>query len=106
MGRPWEYPRWKRVLMQAAMWVIFGGTLGLAQFVSHERRVSPQADLGPPQVWGRLIIQLPEGWHPEEKGLDQVLMIEGIDPQDPTRVLFMEQRLGQQPAANTEDDTD
>lgn len=106
MGRPWEYPRWKRVLMQVSMWLLFGGTLGLAQFVSHERRVSPQADLGPPQSWGRLTVRLPDGWQIGERESDQLLLIQGIDPQDPTRRLFMEQRLGQQPADNSEDDTD
>jgi hypothetical protein len=106
MGRPWEYPRWKRVLMQAAMWLIFGGTVGLAQLVAHHRRASPQADLGPPRPWGRLTVRLPDGWEIEERESDQILTIEGRDPEDPRRGLTMNQRLGTEAAGGSDDETD
>lgn len=102
MGRPWEYPRWKRVLMQVTMWVILGASLGLAQLISHQRANSPQADLGPPQLWGRLIVRLPEGWDMQERELDQVLVIEGVE-EDRARKFLIEQRLSPQ---SGDDDTD
>jgi hypothetical protein len=39
MGRPWEYPRWRRVLMQVVMWLVFAGSLCLAQVLAHNRSV-------------------------------------------------------------------
>jgi len=93
--------------MQVSMWLIFGASLGLAQLVTHARLVSPQADLGPPRVWGRLMVRLPEGWRLEKQDeSDQVLIIEGQDPQDPTRGLFMEQRIGAGAASDSDEETD
>src|SRR6476659_8798385 len=37
MGRPWEYPRWRRVLMQVVMWLVFAGSLCLARVLAHSR---------------------------------------------------------------------
>ncbi|HET6247466.1 MAG TPA: hypothetical protein VFE47_07215 [Tepidisphaeraceae bacterium] len=37
MSRPWEYPRWRRVLLQLALWAILGATLGLAQFMGGDK---------------------------------------------------------------------
>jgi hypothetical protein len=39
MGRPWEYPRWRRVLMQVVMWLVFAGSLGLATVLARNRNV-------------------------------------------------------------------
>ena len=37
MGRPWEYPRWRRILMQVVMWLVFAGSLCLARVLAHSR---------------------------------------------------------------------
>ncbi|HEY8751548.1 MAG TPA: hypothetical protein VIM11_26440, partial [Tepidisphaeraceae bacterium] len=34
---PWDYPRWRRVLMQVVMWVVLAGSLGLAQLLARGR---------------------------------------------------------------------
>jgi len=67
MARPWEYPRWRRVLMQVAMWVIFGGTLGLAQLVVRQRQLTPivlepRTRLGP--LWVRFATGMDAGVWP------------------------------------------
>lgn len=85
------------MLMQGVMWLIFGVSLGVAQLITHQRRNSPQADLGPPQPWGRLIVRLPEGWEMQEKEADQVLIIEGLE-EDRAREYVIEQRLSRDPA--------
>ena len=61
MGRPWEYPRWRRVLMQAVTWLILGGTVGLAQLVIHVKN-REALTLGPPVRYGFLLVRFPEGW--------------------------------------------
>lgn len=99
MGRPWEYPRWKRALMQVTMWLIFGGTLGLAHFVSSGRRSVPQASLGPPQPWGRLIVRVPRGWDFTSTRHGRVLDLEAMDPQDPRRIVVLSQEF---PASGAE----
>jgi hypothetical protein len=61
MGRPWEHDRWRRLLMQAVMFAILGGTLGLAQLITYSRNHTP-ITLGPPRQLGPLRIRLPEDW--------------------------------------------
>lgn len=91
------------MLMQVVMWVIFGASLGVAQWITHERGNSPQADLGPPQAWGRLVVRLPEGWEIQERESDRVMVIEGLE-EDRARELVIEQRLSRDPG--DEDDSD
>ena len=31
MARSWQYPRWRRYVMQAVMWLLLGATLALAR---------------------------------------------------------------------------
>jgi len=63
MGRPLEQDRWRRLLMQAVMAAILGGTLGLAQLVTYTRNHTP-ISLGPPQQLGPLLVRLPDDWVP------------------------------------------
>ena len=67
MGRPWEYPRWRRMLMQVLMWLILGGTIGLAQLVTYHRSHAPIA-LSPPVQVGPFLVRVPDGWSVEARG--------------------------------------
>lgn len=66
MARPWDYPRWRRVLMQAVTWLILGGTVALAQLVVHQKQRAALR-LGPPLRFGALIVRVPEGWKVKEE---------------------------------------
>ena len=44
------------------MWLILGGTVGLAALVNHERRRSMRVELGPATPHGWLVVRLPKTW--------------------------------------------
>lgn len=52
--------------MQVVMWVIFGGTLALASFVSHRRTGPLGVTLAGPVTFGSLKVRLPAGWDRED----------------------------------------
>jgi hypothetical protein len=82
MGRPWEYPNWRRVTMQVMMWLILCATLGLAEMVSRTRGIegAQQVRVGP------VVVRLPYRWKP-----DKVDPVRGLRAQDPDgqRQLFV-----------------
>lgn len=86
MGRPWEYPRWRRVLMQVVMWVILAGAAGLAQLVVVERRRAPIALEAPVQV-GPIWVRTPADWSPTPGSERDQGVLQLIDDNNPTRVL-------------------
>jgi hypothetical protein len=61
MARPWEYPRWRRWVMQLVMWLILGATVGLAELITYQRNHMP-IELGPPVQLGQVDVRLPAGW--------------------------------------------
>lgn len=62
MAKSWQYGRWRSVVLQAVMWVVFGASLGLAAFIDHRRSGSLDVRLGEPVTDGRLSVRLPAGW--------------------------------------------
>src|SRR5688572_22818923 len=62
MAKSWQYPRWRRYAMQAAMWVILGVTVGMAALVNHSRRQALRVELGPPITSGPFTVRLPAKW--------------------------------------------
>jgi hypothetical protein len=86
MGRPWEYPRWRRVLMQAVMWVILAGTVGLAQLVVVERRRSPIALEARMRV-GPLWVRTPADWSVTSESDPGGGVLQLIDDGNPIRDL-------------------
>lgn len=87
MPRPWEYPRWRRIVMQVVMWLILGATLGLAQLISNQRARAPEA-LGVPMRVGSFLVRMPEGWALQRFRDQDVLGVRGVDP-DNYRVLLV-----------------
>lgn len=86
MARPWEYPRWRRVVMQAVMWLILGGTVGLAQLIAYKRNHAP-IELGAPVRLGQVDVRLPAGW--EAVGLaGSTLEAQEPDTRRMVRVMF------------------
>lgn len=92
MARLWEYPRWRRVLMQVAMWVIFGGALGLAQLVVRQRQLTPIV-LEPRTRLGPLWVRLPQGWMPVSGQDPAAGEIRVADPEQPRDLTILVQRL-------------
>src|ERR1700722_1014477 len=62
MARSWHFPRWRRIAMQATMWVILMGTVGLASFQVYHLEHAHEISFGEPIVDGPLQFQLPAGW--------------------------------------------
>jgi hypothetical protein len=62
MARSWQYPRWRRLLMQSAMWVILGGTVGLAALLDRHQHELSQVALAAPLQCSSIRLQLPANW--------------------------------------------
>jgi hypothetical protein len=60
-----QYGRWRRAAMQAVMWVVFGGTLALASYVSHRRTAALDVALDEPTIVGDVKVRFPKGWERE-----------------------------------------
>jgi hypothetical protein len=74
MGR-WHYPKWRRSLMQSVLGVIFLSSVGLAQWVVHDRTHNGVTRLGQLQTVGSVGIRPPEGWVIETKKVEPVLYV-------------------------------
>jgi hypothetical protein len=61
-----QYGRWRRTALQVVLWLIFGGTLALAGFVSHRRTSPLGVTLAEPITFGGLKVRLPQGWERED----------------------------------------
>jgi hypothetical protein len=62
MPRAWQYPRWRRILMQATLWLILGCAIGSAELVTRQRLDSIRINLTHAFSSGRLHIRVPAGW--------------------------------------------
>jgi hypothetical protein len=80
MSRPWEYPRWRRVLMQAVMWVIFAAALGLANLITYHRAHTP-VELAEPINLHNFRVSLPDGWDPTSDWDPDRGELDVIDPE-------------------------
>src|SRR5579862_1421466 len=74
MGRPWDYPRWRRVLMQVVMWLVFAGSLCLARVIAHNRTLD-RSNLA--RAWG-FEVQVPDDFRVESSGPDKDLIARDI----------------------------
>jgi len=66
--------------MQIAMWTVLALTLGLAGFISRQKRQNFSVILGNPTPVGDLTIRLPVGWHFLESRSEDGLAIRGREP--------------------------
>ncbi len=80
MARAWQYPRWRRIVMQATLWLILGCATGLAALVTHHRIGANHVDLAKAFSFGQLKIRLPAEWAVAQ-GDDDSLHF--IGPEDP-----------------------
>jgi hypothetical protein len=80
MPRPPEPTRNRRLLMQSIMWIILGGTIGLAALVDQRRHSSLNADLGEPQQFKGFSIRLPADWTPSEEQQNPKALVELQEP--------------------------
>ena len=79
MGRPWEYPLWRRVLMQGLMWVVLAGTVGLAQLVTQHQKRHTTVTLGAPIRLGPIYVRVPKGWAANKTVTTGESVIEAVD---------------------------
>jgi hypothetical protein len=94
MAKNSQYGRWQRVILQAVLWLVFGGTLALAAYVSHRRTARYEAELGEPVTFGALSVRLPKGWEGEEqsaRGLKALIAAEYDEEHRPMRHLWVTQ---------------
>src|SRR5712672_418495 len=62
MARSWQYPRWRRMLMQGVLCVVLVATVGLAEWVTRARQRTSWGGLKQSVVNERLRIALPARW--------------------------------------------
>jgi hypothetical protein len=81
MAKSWQYPRWRRYVMQVVMWVILAGTMGLAAAVTHYRSAALRVELGDPRARGGVTVQLPRDWLPQSVTDSRVTLFNLLDPE-------------------------
>jgi hypothetical protein len=62
MARSWQYPRWRRMLMQIALVLILAGTAGLAELVTRQRNQSVVPELKQSRTLDGILVKLPTNW--------------------------------------------
>lgn len=86
MAKSWQYGRWRVMVLQLAMWVIFASSLGLAAYIDHRRSAALNVRPGETVQFGRLAVRVPAGWDShEEAGPPLSLTMEDFDNEGPNR---------------------
>jgi len=86
MAKWWEYPAWRRTVLQVTMWALLGATLGMAAMVSSYRSGSINAKYSAPIACGKYVVRVPLGW--------KIV----LHPTGPVRVeAFEQKRVGGRP---------
>ncbi len=62
MARLTDYSPRQRLMLQVAMWLVLGATVGLAAMVTRYRTASSDVDLTEPATIGRFRVRLPANW--------------------------------------------
>jgi hypothetical protein len=88
MSRSWQYPRWRRMLMQATLVLILGGTVALAEFITRQRNRSSVPELEQSQKIDRVLVKLPAGWEVSEDD-PNVLLAQEPGPDGQGRTLMV-----------------
>jgi hypothetical protein len=82
MPKSWQHGRLRVVVLQVAMWVILGASLGLAAFIDHRKTAGLDVTLGEPSRFGPLVVRLPKGWELErEAGPPKAVVAKDYDRQ-------------------------
>jgi hypothetical protein len=79
MARSWHYPRWRRYVMQATLWLVLAATLGLAAVVNHHKRRQLYIALGQPIVRGDLTVSLPLNWQALANDPDERVVARAVE---------------------------
>ena len=91
MAKNWQFSRWRNYAMQAAMWVVFAGTLGVAAAVGHHNRLVNVIRLGDPQTLGPITVRLPTDWEIDQSSDTSITAHQTANDdaanQEPTRAL-------------------
>lgn len=70
----------RRLMMQSIMWLILGGTVGVAAVVSHYKRQSLVPPLSEPQQIEGIRVKLPTGWGDPDGESDERTLVR-VQPQ-------------------------
>ncbi|HXE56187.1 MAG TPA: hypothetical protein VN541_24385 [Tepidisphaeraceae bacterium] len=92
MARPWEYLAWRRVVMQACMWLILGGSLGLAELISVHSRNAVES-IGTQVQVDRFQVRLPDDWPATRLDDPDAQGIRAADPETHRVLLIVVMRL-------------
>jgi hypothetical protein len=77
MPRPTEIPKWRRIAMQAIMWVVLAATVGLAAVVNRELRKTHGGELGDPITIAQdVTLRLPHHWVEADSDDDSITVRE------------------------------
>jgi len=80
MAHSWQYPRWRRYVMQAAMCLVLGGTIALAALVNYEIQRQHRVVLGAARSYSDLSVRLPEKWEVAVDDSGSALVIRASEP--------------------------
>jgi hypothetical protein len=62
MARSWQNPRWRRILLQATLWLILAAAVGVAALVTRQRNQSQYVNLNNPVSIDSITVHLPNKW--------------------------------------------
>ena len=102
MPRSWQYPRWRRILLQAVLWLVLAAAAGLAALVSRQRLQSEVINLSHPVPLTGLTAMLPANWiivpdadnlgviatEPQNSDQQRTLIIRLLPPSPPALAAF------------------
>jgi hypothetical protein len=80
MPRAMPETRFRRFMMQGIMWIILGGTVGLAALLDRGRASALRVELGEPSKFDGFSIRLPKGWDRNDALDGDAIRIELTDP--------------------------
>src|SRR4051812_28028260 len=93
MPRTWQYSRWRRLALQAAMCLLLGLSMAAAAWVGQKRR-PPAVVLGEVRQHGILRYALPSGWDVEIKGLPSEVVAEEPGPHGRVLRVLVDRKYG------------
>ncbi|WP_428940237.1 hypothetical protein [Fontivita pretiosa] len=94
MPRAAAESRLRRFMMQAIMWIVLAGTVGLAAIVNHARRQDLNPSLGQPRTFGQVTLRLPDDWQISDSSEDPRVMLVAWDRVFERQLIVSEHAIG------------
>jgi len=94
MPRAAAESRFRRLMMQAIMWIVLAGTVGLAAVVNHARQQDLSPSLGQPRSFGLITLRLPDDWRISDSSQDPGVLLIAWDPVFDRQLIVSEHGIG------------